>query len=122
VKKLKEHEKWDDKSSGIVVVDTSFRTNRDKKMIISPLWFLLPVVIILINLIVGFGVYDNLPEAVAIRWDSAGRITGMEAKSYRLILMLPMIQLVVTGLMFFKLSYPQVDHIVINKFQDQKCK
>lgn len=84
----------------IVVVDTSFRNDKTKKILPSALWFSLPGLIILFNVIAGYSVFDNLPIFVATHWNTEGMVDGSVIKSYGIIFMFPLIQTFITMFMF----------------------
>lgn len=106
VKKIKEYNHWDDGRKQIVIVDTEFSKNKGKKMLASPWWFLIPVVLIIVNAIIGLAVYNSLPETIATHWNAAGEVNGWQRKSYGTIMQMPVVQLFLTFIMF--ISYKTI--------------
>lgn len=98
-KKLKEEKEWK-RPKDEVVVDLKFSKNRINASSISSWWFLVPVGIALINLIVGLKISSILPERLPTNWDFQGNITGYMDKKFFIWLM-PLVQLGMAGTMFF---------------------
>lgn len=101
VKTLKKSMDWNKGKKQVVAVDMNFSKEKGKKAVASPLWFLIPVVLIILNVIIGFAVYKNIPNTVAIHFDAAGKANGWAHKSYGLILLMPAIMTCLTGVMFY---------------------
>ncbi|MBW4829591.1 MAG: DUF1648 domain-containing protein [Clostridiaceae bacterium] len=99
IKKLKEEKEWKGFKDE-VVVDLKFSKNRASAASISSWWFLIPVGIALINLIVGLNISSNLPERIPTNWDFQGNITGYMDKNF-FIWFMPLVQLGMAGTMFF---------------------
>lgn len=95
MKKLKQEEKWFENHPSILVVDTSFRS---EKITYSNGWFLIPVVIIIMTVIVSFVLYDKIPYEVPTHTNITGKVTYNE-KSPGILLFLPLNQLFVIGIM-----------------------
>lgn len=99
MKKLKEEKEWKGFKDE-VVVDLKFSKNRASAASISFWWFLIPVGIALINLIVGLNISSKLPKRIPTNWDFQGNITGYMDKNF-FIWFMPLVQLGMTGTMFF---------------------
>lgn len=84
----------------VVIVDTSFRNDRKKRLLPCKKWFLIPIAIILMNIIIGYLVFGDLPIFVAIHWNASGIIDSTAIKSYGLILEFPLQQIFITIYMF----------------------
>lgn len=84
----------------VVVIDTNFRNNKSRKFMLSPLWFLIPVAIAIINIIIGFAVYDSLPSFIPTHWNGYGQMDGAVIKSYGIIMLFPLEQLFITAVLF----------------------
>lgn len=98
-KRLKKSEKWFDKSKNIVVIDTKY--SKLKNTSSASMWiFVIPLCIILLNVVIGYKVYDLLPNMVPVHWDFSGNITGYKSKSMSLIWMIPITQIIVTVVFF----------------------
>lgn len=68
---------------------------------VSPWWFLIDVAIIVLSIVVILVQYRHLPEQLPVRYDFNGHVTGYEQKSMWSLMTMPLIQLIVTGLLFF---------------------
>jgi len=99
VKRLKEREKWFKGRKQSVIIDTDFSKNRIKS-IVSPWLFIIPIIIIAINIILGYSYYDLLSDKVATHWDFSGNINGYQSKSKLLIWEIPLGQIVCTVIFF----------------------
>lgn len=100
IKKLKASKGWMKSKKQVVAVDTSFSKDRNKKMLVSPWYFLIPLAIVVVNILIGYKYYPLLPERVATHWDFAGNVNGYQNKSTSLIWQMPLIQLFMTVIMF----------------------
>lgn len=98
MKSLKSNSKWIENRTQIVVVDTGFRR---KKIMVSPVWFVIYIVIILATLFLGFFMYDRMPDRVPMHYNINGEIDRYAAKSYKVLLFAPLFQLFMTFLMAF---------------------
>lgn len=101
VKKVKNELNWGKTKKSVVVIDTNFTKEKNKSMLVSPWWFLIPLFMIVINLYIGYRVYHNLPDIVPTHFDFAGEANGWTPKSYKLIIQMPAVQLFMTIIMFF---------------------
>lgn len=99
IKKLKEGENWE-KPKEQVVVDIKFSKEKIKAGNVSSWWFLIPVGIALLNLVVGLIMIPNLPDKVPTNWDFQGNITGYMSKT-KFVWFMPLSQLGMAGVMFF---------------------
>ncbi|WP_125151976.1 DUF1648 domain-containing protein [Clostridium rectalis] len=100
VKQLKKKNNWLQDGKNIVVVDTRFSLERSNKPYISYSWFIIPIIIIIINFIINLKAYPNLPSTVATNWSLTGKITGYKQKSPFLIYLMPLNQIIITLVMF----------------------
>lgn len=101
VKKLKESMGWNKGKKQVVSIDMDFSKDKGKKAVVSPLWFLIPVVIIAVNIITGLAVYKNIPGTVVTHWNAAGKPDGWVHKSYGVISLMPCIMICLTAVLFF---------------------
>lgn len=101
VKAIKEKNSWYKAKKSAVVVDTNFSKEKGGKMLASPWWFLIPIAIIIVNTIIAFSVYDRIPDIFAIHWNALGQADRWAKKSYKSILLLPVMQCFITIVMFF---------------------
>lgn len=101
VKKVKNKFQWNKGKKAVVVIDTNFSKDKNKNILASPWWFVIPLIIIIINIAAGFSVYDKMPDVVATHFNFAGEADGWTRKSYKLIFEMPGIQLFLIIVMFF---------------------
>lgn len=92
---------WTESKNQVVVVDTSFRTSKDKRIVVSPWWFIIPAIIAIVNAIVALSLYDTLPDRIPTHWNIKGMADAWEEKSIASILQLPVMQMFITGVMYF---------------------
>jgi uncharacterized membrane protein len=97
---LKKTEGWESGRKEVLFIDTGFRGTRNEKILVSPWWFMIPVSIIAVNIILGLAFYKNMPERVPVHWNSLNQIDRWADKSYSLIFQMPVTELFMTGLMF----------------------
>lgn len=98
MKALKERKNWSVKKSQMVVVDTGFR---DQKLTYSNLWFIISFIIAFASMFITFRFYDQIPDRIPMQYDFAGEVTNWADKSYRTLLMTPIMQVYVTLLFLF---------------------
>lgn len=84
----------------IIAVDTEFSSENANKSLISPWWFLIPILIILITIFMNIKAYPNLPNKVATHWDFNGNVNGYQNKSTFLIYQMPLMELFITSIFF----------------------
>ncbi|KEI78300.1 membrane protein [Clostridium botulinum A2 117] len=100
VKKLKSNKNWFKNKKQIIAVDTEFSSENANKSLISPWWFLIPILIILITIFMNIKAYTNLPNKVATHWDFNGNVNGYQNKSTFLIYQMPLMELFITSIFF----------------------
>lgn len=101
VKGIKERSGWHKAKGSTVVIDTNFSKEKGNKMLASPWWFLISVVIIIANIIIVINGYDRIPNIFPIHWNALGQADNWVKKSYRSILLIPAMQCFMTAIMFF---------------------
>jgi uncharacterized membrane protein len=101
VRDFKKLKNWSEGIKQVVVVDTSFRTSKDKKIVVSSLWFVVPAVIAIANAVVSITLYDTLPDRIPTHWNIQGQVDAWEEKSLASVLQMPIMQMFITGVMFF---------------------
>jgi uncharacterized membrane protein len=100
---VKEKNGWYKTKNSAVVVDTDFSKEKNRKMIASPWWFLIPAIIIVINILICFNVYHKVPDMIPEHWNALGQANRWVKKYYKSILIVPLLQCFITISMF--LSY-----------------
>lgn len=101
VKAFKKKQGWTIGKKETVVIDTSFRGEKNRKILVSPLWFLIPFAIIALNIVLGLINYDSLPDKIPMHFNIMGEVDRWADKSLGVVLELPMMQLFITGIMYF---------------------
>lgn len=96
--KLKQNEGWFSGKTETIVVETSFHK---RPFLVSPWWFLIPVAIIVMDVMLGMKAYPNLPEQIPMHFDQLGRPDRWSEKSIWSFFALPFNLVWVTALMFF---------------------
>jgi len=84
----------------VVLVETSFRNDGQNRVLPSPLWFILPGALILLNIAAGNAAFENLPIIIPSHWDADGNVDGGVFKSLGVIYAFPIVQSFITLLMF----------------------
>jgi len=64
----------------------------EKSGVISQKWFLIPIGIILLNIIIGLVIYPSLPSKLPTHWDMMGRVDGYMNKSISAVFLMPLFQ------------------------------
>lgn len=98
MKELKEKRKWSKEHTQQVFINTQFRNH---KLIYSNAWFLLSFIITMLTIIVTFRFYKQIPEQIPMQYNFTGEVTNWAVKSYRTVLMMPIMQIYLTALFLF---------------------
>jgi uncharacterized membrane protein len=109
MKIIKIESDWVHQKSQLVVIDTSFR---DQKLTYSNLWFMISFTIAIITIFFTFRVYDQIPDRIPMNYNLSGEVTNWVDKSYRSLLMMPIIQICMTFIFLFV-------NVVIEKAKQQ---
>jgi len=84
--------------TGMLTVDTKFRKVR---LIYSNTWFLISFLMAAATILITFKYYGKIPEKIPMQYDFSGNVTSWAEKSYRSVLALPAMQLLMTALFIF---------------------
>lgn len=98
MKLLKEDRNWSEKKSQLIVVDTKFR---DQKLIHSNLWFIISFIVAFASIFITFRFYDRIPNRIPMQYDFDGNVTNWSDKSYRTLLIMPIMQVYLILLFIF---------------------
>ncbi|WP_404450984.1 DUF5808 domain-containing protein [Virgibacillus necropolis] len=98
MKVLKKNKNWSEKKSQLVVVDTKFR---DQRLTHSNLWFIVSFIIAFASIFITFRFYDRIPDRIPMQYDFDGNVTNWADKSYRSLLLMPIMQVYLTLLFIF---------------------
>lgn len=101
VKEIKDKNGWYKTKKPVTVIDTKFTKDKRKDILVSPWWFIIPGIIIIVNIIIGINVYDRLPNLIPTHWNALGQVDGWTKKSYKAILQMPFVQFFMTLVLFF---------------------
>lgn len=101
LKKEKQTETGKVKTRQVTVVDTSFTREKGKYMLVSPWYFLIPLLILIIPTIISFINYDLIPDPMPMHYNAYGEVDGWSDKSYLTVFMLPLVSLAMTGMFYW---------------------
>ncbi|MGE5628016.1 MAG: DUF1648 domain-containing protein [Solirubrobacterales bacterium] len=100
VKELKAKNSWLNTKKQEVIIDTKFSREKRRYAMPSSWWFIIPLIIIAVNIAVNLKYYEFLPSIVPTHWDFNGQVNGYQHKSGILIYEMPLFQLFMTGILF----------------------
>lgn len=95
---LKHAENWGQDKSEQIVIDTKFR---NQKIVYSNRWFVLSFIISFITIVFTLQFYHKIPEKIPLQYNFLGEITNWTDKSYRSVLIMPIMQVYMTLLFLF---------------------
>lgn len=98
MKNLKEKSNWAANKSQQVFINTGFRAER---LTYSNYWFIISFIITIATIIMTFQQYNQIPNQIPMQYNFAGDVTNWAEKSYRSVLIMPIMQLYLTMLFLF---------------------
>ncbi|MEN2768276.1 DUF1648 domain-containing protein [Ornithinibacillus xuwenensis] len=98
MKQLKAAENWGKTKPQQMYIHTEFRKH---KLNHSNLWFLLSFIISFATIAMTFVLYDRIPDRMPMQYNFDGEVTNWAEKSYRSVLVMPIMQLYLTLLFMF---------------------
>lgn len=98
MKHIKRTASWKNEKTEHVVIDTTFRSQKNTY---SNGWFLISVILIGVTLLITFSQYDRIPEQIPIQYDFSGEITNWADKSIKSVILMPAMQLFMLVLFVF---------------------
>lgn len=98
MKSLKEKKQWGQEKSQQVFVSIQFRS---QKLNHSNLWFLISFIVTIGLIVLTLQSYQQIPDRIPLQYNFAGEVTNWAEKSYRSVLILPIMQLYLTLLFVF---------------------
>lgn len=101
VKLIKNKNTWFKGKREVVMINTDFSKNRRNEVLVSSKWFLICLIIIVFNIVIGFKYYGSLPSKVPTHFDFYGNPNGWMNKSYKVIWLMPITEIFMTVIMFF---------------------
>ncbi|WP_286230874.1 DUF1648 domain-containing protein [Neobacillus mesonae] len=104
----KQHPDWTKKPQ-VITVNTQFRR---QKLTYSNYWFVIPFLISIATIVFTLVNYQQIPDRFPTQYSFSGEITNWASKSYRSVLLLPIMQIYLTLLFLFI-------NIVISKAKQQ---
>jgi len=100
-KKLKKQENWEAQVKTVYVMDLSIR-GRDE--VLSPTFFILPIIITLALITFTYMNYSAIPDVFATHWNAAGEVDGWTEKTWISVIIMPLI-LLGTQISLFIMSF-----------------
>lgn len=97
LKQTKVDNQWIEGYQETSVVDIRYKP---EQTLVSPWWFSIPLGIILIQIILTLNHYESIPEIIPIHYDINGNPDNWARKSYKSVLVLPIINILVTAICF----------------------
>ncbi|WP_285394915.1 DUF1648 domain-containing protein [Lysinibacillus sp. fls2-241-R2A-57] len=101
IKKLKKQENWEAHVKTVYVTDLSIR---DKDEVLSPTFFLLPIIVTLALITFTYMNYNAIPDVFATHWNAAGEVDGWTEKTWISVIIMPLI-LLGTQISLFIMSF-----------------
>ncbi|TDL33016.1 DUF1648 domain-containing protein [Jeotgalibacillus sp. S-D1] len=98
MKRLKSEKAWNKEKSQQVWVDTTFR---DARPTYSNLWFIIPFFIAVGTLLWTIQLYEQIPQRIPMKYNFEGDVTNWADKSYRTVMIMPVMQIYLTLLFLF---------------------
>ncbi|QTM97948.1 DUF1648 domain-containing protein [Sediminibacillus dalangtanensis] len=98
MKKLKAENKWTEQRRQQVTVDLHFD---QKKVTWSNWWFTVPYLLSFLTLLLTVFFYEQIPERIPMQYNFSGEVTNWADKTYRSVLMMPIMQIYLTSLFLF---------------------
>lgn len=109
MKNLKEqYPEWMKKTQ-VIMVNTQFRSN---KLTYSNYWFAIPFVISIVTIVMTLVNYQQIPDRFPMQYNFSGEVTNWGTKSYRSVMLMPIMQIYLTLLFLFV-------NIIISKAKQQ---
>ncbi|MUK88334.1 DUF1648 domain-containing protein [Ornithinibacillus sp. L9] len=93
-----EDSQYGSKQSQMLVIDTSFR---QQKLTYSNLWFTISFLIAITTMLITLQNYHHIPKRIPMQYNFSGEVTNWTNKSYRSVLILPIMQVYLTLLFIF---------------------
>lgn len=91
----KQQGNWTEEKETFIVMDTAFR---NQKLHYSNFWFLISFGLAIITMVFTFQHYEQIPGRIAMHYNFQGEVTNWAEKSYRSLLLMPMMQIYLTAL------------------------
>jgi len=98
---IKRKNQWNIDKNQYVYVDTEYVSAKRKKVAVSPLWYIIPILTIGISSLLIWINYDSLPNSIAIHWGFLGEADNWISKTPTSVMKVPILQLFVILLIFF---------------------
>lgn len=99
-KVLKKEKQWDKLiKNNMVIIDTEFSKNKNGKLVASKKWFIIPIIMIIINFIITYICYPGLPDKIPTHWGFHG-VDAWSAKSYTTVFIHPVMQCILLVLLY----------------------
>ncbi|WP_404458203.1 DUF1648 domain-containing protein [Oceanobacillus kapialis] len=98
IKQRKQDEQWVTNKKQQLSINLHFR---DQKLAFSNLWFIPSFLVAFITAGLSIRFYEDLPSSIPMQYDFSGNVTNWADKSYGVMLLMPIMQIFLTGLFLF---------------------
>ncbi len=98
MKQMKAEKNWNQEKSQKVIIQLGFR---EHNLTHSHLWFLAPILIAILLIIVTFHSYNLIPNQIPTQYNFSGDVTNWAEKSYRNVLLHPVMLIYMSFLFLF---------------------
>lgn len=112
VKVLKNEQITNVRLSHVTVVDTKFTKEREKNMRVSPWYFVIPLSIIIVTLVITALYYDYIPDPIPMHYNASGEVDKWAKKTYGSVFMLQLVSGAMTVVFYYI-------YIIIGKSKQQ---
>lgn len=97
---LKKSMKWQYNNKQTVTIDTTFSKVKNTKSLASPWWFLIPLAIIAVNVLVAYIYYPHIPQTMVKHYNQYGIADAWKQKSSKTIYDMPIVMTILTLIMY----------------------
>jgi len=98
MKELKNNNQNWTRKPQLVTIDTGFR---NQKLAHSNYWFIIPFLISILSIVITLTNYQLIPDRYPMQYNFSGEVTTWANKSYRTVLLMPIMQVYLTLLFLF---------------------
>lgn len=98
MKELKNNNQNWTRKPQLVTIDTGFRS---QKLAHSNYWFIIPFLISILSIVLTLTNYQHIPDRYPMQYNFSGEVTTWANKSYRTVLLMPIMQVYLTLLFLF---------------------
>ncbi|TDQ36260.1 DUF1648 domain-containing protein [Aureibacillus halotolerans] len=99
MKALKESKAWHAQQRQYATAHLTSAAER--KAVYSNAWFVIPALVAMLSFVLTFLNYNQMPNPLPMKYDFAGNVTVWEEKTYKIVYLLPIIQVYMIALFVF---------------------